>query len=290
MSRKTGLSVMWAAYLWAIAIALTIGSQLPVASPLIKAGIVDLIATVMIFAISVVFDNSSIYDPYWSVAPIVMTGYWVLSASGDEIASLRGVVVLFLVAAWGIRLTVNFIAHWKGMQHEDWRYEEYREKAGRLYWVVSFFGFHLIPTVIVFAGCVPIYFACTSRIALGAMDAVAVVITLAAVVVETVADAQMRAAQATGEYDSATFRGGIWAFSRHPNYLGEIMFWWGMYFFGLAADLGYWWTIFGPLGVTVLFLVVSLPLIETRMVERRADYREVQAEVSKLVPWFPKRR
>ncbi len=198
MSRKTSLSVMWAAYLWAIAIALTIGSQLPVDSPLVKAGIVDLIATVMIFAISVIFDNSSIYDPYWSVAPIVMTGYWVLSAPGDLAANRRALVVFVLVAVWGVRLTMNFLTHWKGMHQEDWRYVEFREKAGRFYWAVSFVGIHLVPSVIVFAGCVPIYSACSTGGPMGVMDVVAGVVTLSAIVIETVADAQMRAAVARG--------------------------------------------------------------------------------------------
>lgn len=289
MSRGTSLAVVWGAYLWAAAISLTVGSMLPIASPLVRAGIVNLVATMLIFAVSVIFDNSSVYDPYWSVAPIALTGYWVLSASGDDVANPRGVIVFALVALWGTRLTLNFFAHWKGMQHEDWRYEAYREKAGRFYWVVSVFGFHLIPTVIVFAGCVPIYYACTNPSALGTMDGVAAVVTLAAIIVETVADAQMRAAAATGEFVNSTFRGGLWAYSRHPNYFGEVVFWWGMFLFALGADAAYWWTVFGPLGVTVLFLVVSLPLIEDRMIERRDDYSEVQAEVSKLIPWFRRR-
>ncbi len=60
--------------------------------------------------------------------------------------------------------------------------------------------------------------------------------------------------------------------------------------FALGADAGYWWTIFGPTGMTILFLVVSLPLIEARMQQRRGDYDRVCAEVSKLIPWFPKGR
>ncbi len=289
LSRTTSLAVMWGAYLWAIAFAFAIGSLLPVDSPLVKAGIVDLIAMVMVFAISVIFDNSSIYDPYWSVAPIVMTGYWVLQAQGGLDANRRGLIVLLLVAVWGIRLTVNFLTHWKGMEQEDWRYVDFRAKAAGFYWVVSFFGFHLFPTVIVFAGCVPIYFACTTRSPIGVIDVVAIAVTLAAIVIESVADAQMRAAAATGDYNETTFRSGLWAYSRHPNYFGEVMFWWGIYLFGLAADPGCWWTIFGPLGVTVLFTLVSLPLIERRMMKGRSDYVEVRAEVPMLVPRFRNR-
>lgn len=281
---------MCAAYLWALVVALSIGLLIPVESPLIKAGIVYLIATVMVFAVSVIFDNSSVYDPYWSVAPIVMTGYWLARAPEDPSANLRGLIVFTLVTVWGIRLTSNFLSHWKGMQHEDWRYEGIRKKTGGNYWLVSFFGIHLFPTVIVFAACIPVFFACVTRRPPGVMDVVAVGVTVIAIVIETVADAQMRRAVASGACDGSTFRGGLWAYSRHPNYLGEMMFWWGMYLFGLAAGLEFWWTFFGPLGVTVLFLSVSIPMIETRMVERRSDYRRIQTEVSKLVPWFPKHR
>ncbi len=112
---------MWTAYLWAFVVALSIGLLIPVESPLVKAGIVDLVATVMVFAVSVIFENSSIYDPYWSVAPIVMTGYWVARAPGEPGANLRGLIVLTLVTVWGIRLTSNFLRYWKGMRHEDWR-------------------------------------------------------------------------------------------------------------------------------------------------------------------------
>lgn len=290
MSRRTSLAVMWAAYLWALAVSLSIGLLIPVESPLVKAGIVDLIATVMVFAVSVIFDNSSIYDPYWSVAPIVMTGYWVAWAAGDSGPSLRGLIVLLLVTVWGIRLTVNFLTHWRGMRHEDWRYVGIREKTGRNYWLASFFGIHLFPTVIVFAACLPVFFACTSRSPLGLLDVVAVAVTVAAIVYETVADAQMRASVGSGAGDGTTFRGGLWAYSRHPNYLGEMVFWWGLFLFALAAGSEFWWTFVGPLGVTLLFLRISLPLIETRMAERRSDYRGVQVEVSKLVPRFPKHR
>ena len=101
---------------------------------------------------------------------------------------------------------------------------------------------------------------------------------------------QMRSALAHGEMSDTTFRGGLWRYSRHPNYFGETLFWWGLYLFALGVDTGLWWTIFGPLGVTALFLFVSLPLIEDRMRKRRPDYEDVRLEVSAFIPWIPKRR
>jgi steroid 5-alpha reductase family enzyme len=82
----------------------------------------------------------------------------------------------------------------------------------------------------------------------------------------------------------------LWSVSRHPNYLGEIGFWWGLYLFALAADPSRWWTVFGPVAVTALFLAVSLPMIEARMRQRRSDYGAVCDEVAMLIPsFFPRR-
>jgi len=289
-ARSTSLAVIWASYLWTIVVAVSIGWLLPIESPLIKAAVVDLIATVMIFAISAIFDNSSVYDPYWSVAPVVIVGYWTWVSSGGPVVDWRAVTVFLLVAIWGTRLTWNFLGHWRGLDHEDWRYAAYRTKGKVRYWTVSFFGFHLTPTVIVFAACVPVYYACSGGGAVGGIDALAVAVTTAAILIEAVADAQMRAATTAGNDTRSTFRGGLWAISRHPNYFGEILFWWGLFLFAVGADPANWWTVFGPVGVTILFLGVSLPLIEARMHQRRGDYDRVRAEISMLVPWFPKRR
>jgi steroid 5-alpha reductase family enzyme len=290
MSRRTSLAVIWAAYLWTIAVSWAIASFLPVESPLVKALVIDVIATVMVFAFSAIFNNSSFYDPFWSVAPIFLAGFWTMqgwwAGSGDN---WRAVVVTGLVALWGIRLTTNFLTRWRGMRDEDWRYEAFRENTGSAYWVVSFFGFHLAPTLIVFAACVPVFFACTSQRPFGLIDVIATVVTTLAIIIETVSDAQMRSAVARDDLSETTFRGGLWKYSRHPNYFGEVLFWWGLYCFALGAGAEYWWTIFGPLGVTALFLFVSLPLIEDRMQRRRPDYEQVRAQVSALIPWPPKK-
>lgn len=248
----------------------------------------SLAATVVVFGFSRGADNSSVYDPYWSVAPIAIVAYWFATTPGGA-PSLRAVMILTLVTAWGLRLTHNFLRHWSGLGHEDWRYADFRVTAGRLYWPVSFLGFHLFPTLIVFAGCVPIHSALHAPRGLGLLDGLAVLVTAGAIVIESTADAQLRAHVRKRSDHRSTFRGGLWAYSRHPNYFGEVLFWWGLFLFALAADPQLYWTVFGPLGVTALFATVSLPLIERRMLQRRADHERVRAEVSILIPWFPRR-
>ena len=85
----------------------------------------------------------------------------------------------------------------------------------------------------------------------------------------------------------ATLTTGLWAYSRHPNYLGEILFWWGLYLFALAAYPAAWWTIFGPLSITLLFVFISIPMIEKRHIERRPDYPAYLDRTPMIMPRFP---
>jgi steroid 5-alpha reductase family enzyme len=78
---------------------------------------------------------------------------------------------------------------------------------------------------------------------------------------------------------------GIWSASRHPNYLGEISFWWGLYFFALSANPEKWWVIIGPVAITCMFLFASIPMIEKRLLERRKDYAEYKKRVPMLLPF-----
>ena len=78
---------------------------------------------------------------------------------------------------------------------------------------------------------------------------------------------------------------GLWGKSRHPNYLGEISFWWGLYLFGLSAESQYWWLIFGPIAITILFLFVSIPWMENRQ-DQKPEYQNYKLKVPKLIPRF----
>jgi steroid 5-alpha reductase family enzyme len=245
----------------------------------------DLAATAVVFAFSVVCDNSSIYDPYWSVAPMVIASALVASGAAPEVPVARQALVTGLVLLWGARLTFNFARGWDGLRHEDWRYVEIRRRAGRAYWVASFIGIHAMPTLWVYLGCLSLIPALvTGTRPLGLLDAVAAVVTAGAILVETVADEQLRRFRRSNPAPGRTLEQGLWAVSRHPNYLGEISFWWGLYLFALAADPSTWGCVAGPLSITLLFTFVSVPLIDRRSLARRPGYAEHMARVPGLFP------
>jgi len=283
MNRAQGLARVVLAYAVALGAGLAIGWAFRSHSPLVVAAAADLGATAVVFAFSVGFGNSSVYDPYWSVAPVPLTLYW-LAAGGPLDA--RKLVLLGLVCAWGFRLTANWVARWRGLGDEDFRYVEIRSKTGRAYWPASFLTIHLFPTVWVFLGLLPVYAAAVSPSrAPGLYDVVAFAVTAAAIVIEATADRQLRAFLRSRTDPAAVLDKGLWAASRHPNYFGEVLFWWGLYLFGLAAAPGWWWSAVGPLAISALFLFVSGPWMDRRMLEHHPGFAARLKATSALVPW-----
>lgn len=254
--------------------------------------IADLIATCLIFAASRALHNSSCYDAYWSVLPPFLVLFWLLAAHDVAgVDSARAAMIVLVVLVWTIRLTGNWLYDWPGLHHEDFRYPQLRAQAGRAEALVDFIAIHLMPTLIVFGALVPAY-AVLARPgeALNWLDIVALTIGLAAPIVQFVADAQMRAFIRTRQPGQAMDR-GLWAWSRHPNYFGEVSFWWALALFGIAGAPGdWWWLIMGPIAMTVMFQAASIPMMEKRSLERRPGYGEIIERVPRLVPRPPRRR
>ncbi len=289
LSRLSAFAVVTACYVAGGAAALITAVILRHHHPITVALVADLVATVVVFALSMVLANSSLYDPYWSVAPPVVAVAWAAVSPADLTTgvSARQVVVIALVLIWAIRLTGNWAIGWHGLTQEDWRYVMMRNDThGRLpWWLVSFVGIQLVPTLFVFVGLLPLWPALGApRHSFNVLDVIALAITAAAIAVETIADNQMRAFARSPDNHGRTINIGLWSRSRHPNYLGEISFWCGLFLFGLAADPHWWWTIAGPAAMVLLFETVSIPMMETRSLQRRPDYADYQAQVPKLVP------
>ena len=278
------------AYIIALCVAVAIGYAMGDRHPIWIVLTADIAATLVIYAFARVFLNASFYDAYWSVAPLAIALYYVLGASSGDVVFTRQVVVVTLVFIWGVRLTYNWARQWRGLGHEDWRYANMREKSKRLFWIVELSGIEMMPTIIVFLGCLSLYPALsTGTSPLGALDWVAIVVTSAAIIIEATADQQLRRFVKTNPQPGKIMSTGLWAYSRHPNYLGEVMFWWGLFLFALAADLSYWWVFVGPLAMTVLFIFISIPMMDKRNLERRPGYEDHMRKVSAFIPWFPKK-
>jgi steroid 5-alpha reductase family enzyme len=253
--------------------------------------IADLLATLVIFVFSRAYGNSSFYDAYWSVIPPVLLFYW-WSQSGVQ--QLRCWLIAAVVLLWAIRLTANWLYAFPGLHHEDWRYPMFRERAGRWEFLVDLVTIHLIPTLLVFAGMLPVYATVTwpGAADIGWLTDVALVVGLAAIALELAADVQMHrfVRQKAHDRENEAMHRGLWSWSRHPNYFGEFSFWVSLALFGVAVSPSDgWWLCLGALGMLGMFLGGSIPMMETRSLERRPSYQDVIDRVSRFVPRPPRK-
>ena len=251
--------------------------------------VADVLATLVVFASSRLHGNSSLYDAYWSVVPpLLMLWWWTEREAGTDAG--RFALMALVMVLWAVRLTANWAWSWPGLHHEDWRYPLLRERAGRFGVVADLFAIHLVPTLQVFLALLPVYVVSTrAGRDLGWLDAVALVVGLAAVALETVADLQMRRFTATAVRGEVMDR-GVWGWSRHPNYLGELGFWVSMALFGLAASPGDWWVVLGAVGIWAMLSLASIPMMEDRSLQRRPEYQQVVDRVARFFPRPPRAR
>lgn len=243
----------------------------------------DIAATVVTFVFSLIFRNASVYDPYWSVQPLVIVvGY----AVARKDLTVTQILPLIAVLLWGIRLTANWAYTFYGLGFQDWRYTMLCEKTGKLYPVVNFVGIHLVPTLVVYGCVLPIAFTFEEAPAFNAGAAVFFALSVAATVLQGAADIQMHRYR---KNRNGTFmRNGLWKYSRHPNYLGEILMWWGVALAYVCVMPSRWYLIAGAVANTLLFLCVSIPLAEGRQ-SRKEGFAEYKKQTRMLLP-LPKKQ
>ena len=247
----------------------------------------DVVATIVVFGFSQAARNSSVYDPYWSVAPPLLLAYWIITAG--EVPVERVLVALAITCVWAWQLTRNWALRWRGLADEDWRYSDIRRRSGRWFPLSDLFGIQMMPTLLVFGGMVPLYHATRATAPLNVIDMLALIVVVVAIAIEMTADSQLRTfikQRAAGiEGIGARLRSGLRAHARHPNYFGEISFWWGIALFGFAAsEARAWWLFGGAIAILLLFNFISVPLMNARGLARHDWYRQHMAETRALVP------
>lgn len=237
-------------------------------------------ATLVVFMASTALSDVSVYDPYWSVAPVVIIAACMIKY---RVSTVNAWIMLALVFVWSARLTANWYITYKGLRREDWRYAMYRKKYRPvLFHIISFAGLHFIPTAVVYAGLV------SALLSIGVprfsyLSLIGAAVMIAAVCLELVSDLSIHRFLKENAGKDLTCRVSVWKYSRHPNYLGEMSFWTGMYIYFVCLCPRIWYKGLGFLSVIALFLTVSIPLMEKHNSSRRKDYAEYKAKTSVLL-------
>lgn len=293
--------ICYSAYISAFLISILtwwlIQSQNLVSNSFYIALIVDCIATTVIWIFSIIKNNSSIYDPYWVIAPPLLALGLIFSSGGfTNPWSFRYVIIVVCLFIWSGRYHIFYKwTGWRsGLIHEDWRYEKMRSFPVP-YWLNSFFGMHLFPTILVYFAFAPgilvLLIPAGQQNSFSIFDALGLISALTAVTIQFFADKQLQRFRSTEEYkQGGIFREGLWKYSRHPNYFGEVLFWISMMFFGISAGLHKTFPLLVFIGPVLMaaFFRFSAWLMDERSLERRPHYKQVMDQVSAMVPWFPK--
>ena len=254
-----------------------------------QAVILDILATTVVFVFSFAFGNSSIYDPYWAPVAFVLAIFWVW-VSGQDPLSVKQLLVLIPLGVYQFRHLYLYFIHWTGLDYEDFRYRRIKRRLQNylwLYWIVSYVALHIIPTVMIILAMIPAYnITQATKITNVYVYYFGVAFALGSVLLEHIADTQLtnwrRRPNKTGEFIDE----GLWKYSRHPNYLAEILFWVGYYIMDLGTNSVWNWTWVGPLSIFLLFVLGTIPMMEAHLLERKPTYVIQQKRVSQLFFWF----
>ena len=244
-----------------------------------------LTSTLFIYLFSVIHKNSSIYDPFWSVAPVPIVIFLSVHSPNNLLINLLIIIPIIL---WSLRLTLNWICSWNGLLHEDFRYIDLKDTTTFKAFINNLFGIHIIPTLIVNISLYPIQYILLNPVVYFNVLIFASIFTSMSVYLEYVADKQMRIFRSNIQNHGKTMQKGLWKYSRHPNYLGEILFWIGIYLFGVSSGVAPIAILVCPLIMLALFIFISCPLMDNRSLKKRTDYKNYMKKTSQLFLWPPK--
>lgn len=247
----------------------------------------DLSMTIVAYLFSILKRNSSVYDAYWSVIPFYFMLLWYVYFGGSEWGIYQWTSAV-AVSFWSWRLTWSWARGWPGWEHEDWRYVNFRKQFGKFFQPINFLAIHLYPTLIVFLGMWGLFWVFDfGEIQSPVLFYFGAFLSFLGTILELLADSELdRFRNRNNKKKEDILRNGIWAYSRNPNYLGEILFWFGLLGMGLAFGApGY--TAIGSIGMLLMFLFASIPLKDRQMEKNRPEaFAKYRKEVPKLFP-FP---
>jgi steroid 5-alpha reductase family enzyme len=243
------------------------------------AGAAVLSTVTALWLVSIAIRDASIIDAFWG--PLFVAIAWVLFAANIDVAGAKHLVVLFLVTAWGLRLVFHLAARNFGMG-EDTRYRLWRSHGGPNWWLKSYYRVYLLQGAIALVVATPIVAAFRVTDAPFLINWLGVPIWAMGFVIEATADVQLTRFRARPDSMGQVMQEGLWRHSRHPNYFGDALQWWGLAVFTFSGVT--WWSFVGPLAMTLVFLNLSNEVIERGLIKRRPGYTQYVARTNAFFP------
>jgi steroid 5-alpha reductase family enzyme len=240
----------------------------------------------LLWLYSLLIRDSSIIDSFWGVGFAILA--WFYCYALPEAWTPRNILICSLVTIWGVRLGlhIGIRNHGKG---EDYRYQQFRQQGGVHYWWISYLRVFVMQGFLMWIIAAPLLIAQTHIGGLTALDYVAIGVWLIGFLFEFVGDWQLAHFKRNPQNKGKVMNKGLWKYTRHPNYFGDTMLWWGYFLFSLSVP-GAWFYIFSPILMSFLLMQVSgVTLLEKTLVKSKPQYQDYIRKTSAFFPMMPKK-
>lgn len=246
------------------------------------AGAIALAVQSLVFLLASCLRRDDIVDVWWGLTFVTIVGGLIAIYP----AAPLGYGLVGLVSVWGLRLSYHIWTRWKRSSSEDPRYVELRKSWPASYRALNrYLRIFVVQALLATMIAAPVIVGIARGGELGLWAAVGAVIWMVGFCCELVADYQLGHFLRQNQSSGTLMTSGLWRYSRHPNYFGEMVMWWGLWIASL--ETGIWWTVIGPIVITVLLTKVSgVPLAEQRA-SRKKGWNEYKQTTSVLIPWIP---
>ncbi len=246
-----------------------------------------LVMMILGWLISLRYRNVSIVDSLWGLGFVLIV--WITFFLSDGFIG-RKTLIAILTTLWGMRLSI-YLGRRNWGAGEDPRYGQWRKKSGERFWMVSLFKVFLLQAVFMWVISIVLQFGqlAPTPARFSWLDILGVFVWAIGFFFEAVGDWQLARFKANPANKGKVMDRGLWACTRHPNYFGEFLIWWGFFLITLSTPNS-WWTVISPLVITaVLLKMTGIPLTEATIVKTRPGYEDYIKRTSAFVPWFPRK-
>ena len=235
------------------------------------------------FIVSIILKRNDIADIAWGLGYILLAVYYWMTTE----TSARAIILYLLIFIWGIRLAVHIYKRNKGKK-EDFRYLNWRKQWGRFFYVRSFFQVYLLQGFLLLMIVCPLTIVSSyTQTNINVLDYIGILIWLIGFYFEVVSDQQLFHFTRNPENKGKIIQHGLWKYSRHPNYFGEVTMWWGVFLIAYNSFNGMY-ALISPVLITLLILFVSgVPMLEKKY-ESNPEYQDYKKRTSKFFPMPPK--
>ena len=238
----------------------------------------------VLWIISLIVKDASIVDIFWGPAFVVLGSSLIISM--DQIYSERSLFILFLVSLWALRLASHI--GFRNIGHgEDFRYIEWRNEGGKNYWLLSFFRVFLLQGGLCTLVGVSIYFGYLNEKPLSFVETmISSSIFFVGLAWESISDLQLKAFKKNPENKGKICKKGLWKYSRHPNYFGDLVVWISIFTFSISSEnlLLISGAFLSPLIMGSIFYYITGPIMDQAMMQSRPDYKKYMENSNSLIP------